>query len=86
MGPALVVMYTYQGAITSTFAADKLKPLIETMEELNDNTAVQPSTLRNSFPFACLEVRNRINSLRNSVLNSMGCVQDQALPFNNNYY
>ncbi|GIY32615.1 hypothetical protein CDAR_37001 [Caerostris darwini] len=48
----LVMMYTYQGAIISTFTVDKLKPKISTIEELIQNTGIGISTFRDSYPMA----------------------------------
>ncbi|GIY32619.1 hypothetical protein CDAR_37021 [Caerostris darwini] len=48
----LVMMYTYQGAIISTFTVDKLKPKISTIEELLQNTGIGISTFRDSYPMA----------------------------------
>ncbi|GFU13622.1 glutamate receptor [Nephila pilipes] len=49
-GGCLVLMYTYQGAIISTFAADKLKPKISSIDELLADTKIQFSTFKNSYP------------------------------------
>ncbi|GBO39201.1 hypothetical protein AVEN_254751-1, partial [Araneus ventricosus] len=48
----LVFMYTYQGAIISAFAVDKLKPRISTLEELLEDTKMGISTFKNSYPMA----------------------------------
>ncbi|GBO37360.1 hypothetical protein AVEN_229561-1 [Araneus ventricosus] len=48
----LVFMYTYQGAIISAFAGDKLKPRISTLEELLEDTKMGISTFKNSYPMA----------------------------------
>ncbi|GBM89725.1 hypothetical protein AVEN_216836-1 [Araneus ventricosus] len=48
----LVFMYTYQGAIISAFAVDKLKPRISTLEELLEDTKIGISTFKNSYPMA----------------------------------
>ncbi|GIY24223.1 hypothetical protein CEXT_571 [Caerostris extrusa] len=48
----LVMMYTYEGAIISTFTIDKLRPKISTIEELLQNTGIGISTFRDSYPMA----------------------------------
>ncbi|XP_035219681.1 glutamate receptor ionotropic, delta-2-like [Stegodyphus dumicola] len=54
-GPALVLRYTYEGSIVSAFAADKLKPRIQTIEELVKDTGVTIATFKNSYPQTCFE-------------------------------
>ncbi|GBM56423.1 hypothetical protein AVEN_56109-1 [Araneus ventricosus] len=46
----VIFMYTYQGAIVSAFAADKLKPRISTIEELLEDTEIDVGTVANSYP------------------------------------
>ncbi|XP_054707516.1 probable glutamate receptor [Uloborus diversus] len=55
LGPVLVLMYTYQGAITSTFASNRMKPRIDNMMQLFKDTDVELCTLRKSYPADCLK-------------------------------
>ncbi|XP_055947099.1 probable glutamate receptor [Argiope bruennichi] len=48
----VIFMYTYQGAVISAFAADKLKPRISTIEELLEDKKMGISTVNNAYPMA----------------------------------
>ncbi|GFV48385.1 lig_chan-Glu_bd domain-containing protein [Trichonephila clavipes] len=51
----LVFLYVYQGIIVSTYAADRLKPQIEKLEDFLENPDVIIGTYENSYPVLCLE-------------------------------
>ncbi|KAF8797148.1 Glutamate receptor 1 like protein [Argiope bruennichi] len=50
----LIFVNTYQGSIISSFAANKLKPKYETLEEVINDNNVAVGTYPNSFPYLCL--------------------------------
>ncbi|GBL98982.1 hypothetical protein AVEN_70270-1 [Araneus ventricosus] len=56
----LVIMYTYQGAIISAFAADRLKPRVSNIEELLKESKLGISTFKNSYPMAFFKVKRRL--------------------------
>ncbi|XP_035219684.1 uncharacterized protein LOC118192776 [Stegodyphus dumicola] len=55
LGPVLIIMYSYQGVITSKFASDKLIPRIQNMDQLFRDTGVKICTLQNSYPLDCFK-------------------------------
>lgn len=52
----LVLTYTYQGTIISTYAADKMKPKYETLDDLMADPKVIIGSHENSYPLLCLNV------------------------------
>ncbi|GFU13626.1 glutamate receptor U1 [Nephila pilipes] len=51
----LVLMSAYSEIITSTFAADRLKPQFEKLEDFLDYPSIKIGTYKNSYPVLCLE-------------------------------
>ncbi|GBM49802.1 hypothetical protein AVEN_70987-1, partial [Araneus ventricosus] len=52
----LVLMYVFQGTIVSTYAANRLKPQFEDLEDFLNYPSVIVGTYENSYPVMCLEV------------------------------
>ncbi|GFU13635.1 uncharacterized protein NPIL_429151 [Nephila pilipes] len=50
----LVFVNSYQGSIISTYAAFKLKPKYESLNDLMKDTSLEIGTYANSFPYLCL--------------------------------
>ncbi|GBN30639.1 hypothetical protein AVEN_219575-1 [Araneus ventricosus] len=65
----LVIMYTYQGAIISAFAADRLKPRVSNIEELLKESKLGISTFKNSYPMAFF--KRLVNTCYESLLHRM---------------
>ncbi|GIY13530.1 uncharacterized protein CDAR_68411 [Caerostris darwini] len=50
----LVFLNTYQGSIISSYAASKMKPKYENLNDIMQDTRVEVATYANSFPYLCL--------------------------------
>ncbi|GFQ74627.1 PBPe domain-containing protein, partial [Trichonephila clavata] len=50
----LVFINSYQGSIISTYAAFKMKPKYESLEDLMKDKTVEIGTYANSFPYLCM--------------------------------
>ncbi|GBN30640.1 hypothetical protein AVEN_219576-1 [Araneus ventricosus] len=61
----LVLMYVFQGTIMSTYAANRLKPQFEDLEDFLNHPSVIVGTYENSYPVMCLEklVNTRLESV-----------------------
>ncbi|XP_055947105.1 glutamate receptor ionotropic, kainate 5-like [Argiope bruennichi] len=61
----LVLMYVFQGTMVSTYAANRLKPQFESLEDFLNYPSVIVGTYENSYPVLCLEklVNTRLESV-----------------------